>query len=340
MQRYGGFPTNVILTLVANVLKYMNHVTKDVEARHPISLLAPDADDILLGEWHWVSVGAVRTFPVAEYWYKHYVMMHNNNNANDQKEEEERRRSMQLHYRMCQKVLYNSTCTTTTTCTDSSRRSRNHRLLLRSHLSPCIRDFQELYPDAVIVGIVRDPVDVLRSFAGLSAAAVLAATGVDMLATAAKNETSTPITGAHGPTPHETRRFPQIMVDILSDMMERESKLYNNNDDDGKYYDDDDNKSPWHGRCHYVTFTDFQSNPLACLQRLYAQMDMQMTRPMELALQSSKNDTGDDYLRQFESYKTRHVYQNPTLAELEVDEAEFLNLASVKRYSQLLQCRR
>lgn len=197
--------------------------------------------------------------------------------------------------------------------------------------------------------IIRDPVHVLRSFAGLSATAVLAATDVDMLADAndddkdvhhqdkdskiqtddstASSSGLTTVTTAHC----ETKTFPQIMVDILSDMMERESKLYD--DDDGN--DDDDN--PWHGRCHYVTFSDFQSNPVACLQTLYTKMDNlhPMTRQMEVALQSK------DYLGQFESYKTRHAYQNPTLAAMKLDEnKDFLKLSSVERYTQLLERRR
>ena len=57
MQRY--CPT-IVISRLEDFLKYWNYVTVDVEARHPISLLTPDADDILLGEWHWVSVGAVR----------------------------------------------------------------------------------------------------------------------------------------------------------------------------------------------------------------------------------------------------------------------------------------
>merc|ERR1711920_398443 len=77
-------------------LKWINRVTPEVEARHPISLFAPDADDILLGEWHWVSVGAVRSFPVLQYWKKHYQMTNPST----------RQRSMELHRRMCQKLLY------------------------------------------------------------------------------------------------------------------------------------------------------------------------------------------------------------------------------------------
>lgn len=125
IRRY--FPTTVMIHL-EGFLKYMNHVTKQVEARHPISLFSPDADDILLGEWHWVSVGAVRTFPVKEYWQKHYQMMSNNDH-------QERRRSLQLHYRMCQKVLYNNSTTTTATTVkgnnnDHARGDHPRRLLL------------------------------------------------------------------------------------------------------------------------------------------------------------------------------------------------------------------
>ena len=133
-------------------LKYVNGVTKEVESRHPIGLFEPDADDILLGEFHWVSVGCLRTFPIPydNYWYNQYKM----NNV------KEKQRSLTLHQYMCQKILY--------TRGSGSSGSDSKRLLLRSHLSPCINEFQELYPDATIVGIVRNPIDVLRSFFGLS----------------------------------------------------------------------------------------------------------------------------------------------------------------------------
>ncbi|CAB9516421.1 expressed unknown protein [Seminavis robusta] len=263
-----------------SLLKWINRVTPQVEARHPISLFAPDADDILLGERHWVSVGAVRTFPVAEYWKKHYQM--------DAHSSRERDRSMQLHRRMCQKVLYN--------------RPGPRRLLLRSHLSPCVGDFQRLYPDAVAVGILRNPVDVLQSFAGLSTEAVLAATGVNMLAPAAK----------------DSIWWPSLFRALLADMMDRESALYGGDDDHA-----------WKGRCHYVTFSEFKANPQGALGTLYGKMELSMTPELEDALQNG--------LKRHETYKTRHTYKNPTLDQMMIDEKRFLNLPGVKRYAELLE---
>jgi len=260
-------------------LKWINGVTPAVEARHPIQLLAPDADDILLGEWHWISVGAVRTFPVADKWLQCYQM--------DTHTPTQRQRSLQLHQRMCQKILYH-------------RGNNNTRLLLRSHLSPCIPDFQQMYPDATVVGILRDPVDALQSFAGLSRAAIEAATGVDVLA-------------------KKDSPWPSLFVHILSDMMSRESLLY------GK---SKDNKSPWTGRCHYVTFSDFKNDPVQALENPFLQTKSPMTMQLKSAVEKG--------LKHHETYKVRHSYNNPTLEEMNIERNDFLQLPGVIRYGKLL----
>lgn len=263
-------------------LKRLNGVTQEVDSRHPVHLLVPDADDILIGEWHWLSVGSLRTFPVSEHWKKHYQMINT----------QERTRSLTLHQRVCQKILYN--------------RGPHKRLLLRSHLSPCVADFQRLYPLAIFVGIVRDPVAVLESFAGLSSSILQASMGVDLLA---KKDDNTP-------TP-----WPQMFVEILSNMMGREAELYSSAIVDHSV------KSC----CCYVTFDEFRKDPIASLQEIYTKAGLRFT------LQTRKALWG--YQLQHESYKKRHVYHNPTLQDMEIDETRFRNLPSVWLYAQLLKKR-
>lgn len=267
-------------------LKWVNRVTPEVEARHPISLFAPDADDILLGEWHWTSVGAIRTFPVPSHWKKHYQIIMTST--------VQRKRSLLLHRRMCQKVIY--------------QRRHFHpsttRLLLRSHLSPCLQDFQEMYPDATFLGILRDPEDILRSFAGLSKAAVRASTGIDIF----QKDTTT----------QANLSWSTVAVDILADMMYREAELYHS--------------SGWNKQCHYVRFSDFKRDPGQCLDELYGKASLPMSPQMKLAIQRG--------LGHHETYKTRHAYQNPTLQELGVNRDEFRNLPGVKRYTILLEQQR
>ena len=265
-------------------LKWINGVTPVVEARHPVSLLAPDADDILVGEWHWIGVGAARTAPLAEFWQKHSKI--------DALQRAGVARSLELHQRMCQKVLHNHRNS------DGSFR----RLLLRSHLSSCISDFQRLYPDATLVGILREPVEVLQSFAGLTQEVILATSGIDLLAE-----------GASSP-------WPQLFVNILDDMMATESALYCKKVGD--------KKTAWDGNCHYVTFPAFRSNPGQALQRLFAKIELPMTAQMERAIEQG--------LRDHETYKPRHTYKNPTLEEMGISVDEFLKLSGVKAYKSLL----
>jgi hypothetical protein len=45
-----------------SLFEHLSGITQGIDARHPVQLLAPDADDILIGEWHWTLVGSLRTF--------------------------------------------------------------------------------------------------------------------------------------------------------------------------------------------------------------------------------------------------------------------------------------
>jgi hypothetical protein len=268
-------------------LKWINRVTPEVEARHPISLFAPDADDILLGEWHWSSVGAVRTFPVFLYWKRHYQMTSN----------AQRQRSLELHKRMCQKVLYSRG-------SPKAGSFQRKRLLLRSHLSPFLREFEDLYPDATFVGIMRDPLDILRSFAGLSNAAVYASTGVDIFKRANAD-------GSNQNTP-----WSAVIVQILADMMRREAYLY------------DTGGGIRNKNSHHVKFRDFKQDSLACLESLYKKASLSMTTQMKEAIGRG--------LEHHETYKTRHSYRNPTLQDLGIDKDAFLQLSGVRHYCTVL----
>eukprot|EP00523_Entomoneis_sp_CCMP467_P006544 CAMPEP_0168729908 /NCGR_PEP_ID=MMETSP0724-20121128/6456_1 /TAXON_ID=265536 /ORGANISM="Amphiprora sp., Strain CCMP467" /LENGTH=227 /DNA_ID=CAMNT_0008776827 /DNA_START=116 /DNA_END=797 /DNA_ORIENTATION=- len=57
------------LHTVEQFLKRCHNITEEVDARHPVQLLGADADDILLENG---TTGSVRTFPVPEYYLKHY----------------------------------------------------------------------------------------------------------------------------------------------------------------------------------------------------------------------------------------------------------------------------
>lgn len=281
---HSAFPSSI--RNVEAFLKWINRVTPQVEARHPVSLFAPDADDILVSEWHWSSVGAVRTFPLVSHWKKHYQMSSTR----------QRRRSLLLHRRMCQKIMYQRG----NMPSSNSQQFQHKRLLLRSHLSPCLDDFQNLFPDATYLSILRDPEDILRSFAGLSKTAVRASTGVDIFqrATTASSNTNP--------------SWSTVAVDILADMMQREADLCHSNK-----------------QSHYVTFGDFQSDPARCLETLYEKANLIMSPQMKVAIQGG--------LGHHETYKTRHVYQNPSLEELGIDRDVFRELPGVKRYTTLLE---
>ena len=278
-------------------LKSVNGVTSEVEARHPIGLFAPDADDILLGEWHWVSVGSIRTFPVSKYWKKHYLMSNPHT----------RRRSLELHKIMCQKILYSR----------GGGGPQHKRLLLRSHLSPCMDEFKQLYPDAIIVGIVRNPAEVLPSFAGLSNAAVEAATGLNMLGEddqCRRRLAKHLLCGKERVITHPLL-WSKCFVEILSDMMGNETKAANAGVD--------------HSSKNYVLFQEFKSDPVKSIEALYEQaIGVTMTSTYKMAIQNQVSD--------HESYKQRHSYSNPTFNEMQIDEQQFLKIPTVQQYQELL----
>jgi hypothetical protein len=266
------------LARIELVLKWISGVTPAVEARHPVGLFLPDAE-----VWHWVGIGAMRTFPVAKYWYKHYAFC-----------DIDRSRSMRFHQTLCKKSMYN-------------QGHGNKRLLLRSHLSHCFEDFQLLYPDAIYAGIIRDPVAVLRSMAGLSICIAKHTSGVNLLAS--------PTIDTELLDRSKGTAWAGLFVAVLSDMMGREAEVYGKSSQNLK-------------RSSYVKFPHFKDNPLIELGKLYTDIGIPMTVQFEWAIQQG--------LRHHETYKIRQRYENPSLEDLNVDVAEYLNLPSVRRYSCLL----
>ena len=352
---------------VETFLKYVNGVTQDVEARHPVGLFLPDADDILLGEYHWTSVGSIRTCPIPydNYWYNQYKMQ----------DRSSMKRSLLFHQRVCQKILYNrGTSYNSSDChmTDQTQQQSNRkkRLLLRSHLSPCIDEFQTMYPDATIVGIVRDPIDILRSFSGLSKSVIYAASNglVDMVpemttaedavtreqlnflhikkqttsdtmfltATSSSSSDSSSSVATSSfvgrDEDDDTYRNPwsQLFVKILNDMMHNEAKLYIESDDNDDESSDIHSINNWKGRCHYVTFPDFKSDPLEAMRTVYEQIDDENFTMTEQFQNAIRNDLMDH-----ETYKQRHAYRNPTLESMGIAKEDYLNLPGVKLYSKL-----
>lgn len=321
----------LVLAKVEQVLKYLNGVTSEVEARHPVSLFSPEADDVLLGEWHWVSVGSVRTFPVLENWWNNYDF--------SSFHMEERRRIMNFHSRICKKVLY----LRSRSRSDLSGSDGDLRLLLRSHLSTCIDDFIEMYPDAIFVGILRDPIDVLRSFAGLSNAVVQGATGVQMLPQIMSGEgmedtcmnkvksrdENIPLQKKRHLNKFEMKTWPEGMQLILEDMMGREANLFNTCGSEFKNKTGVEVKggisSGW------IHFSSFKDDPVAAIQNLYATVGMQMSAEFKANLMQ------DAHIQEHTKYKAKHVYSNPTLEKMGVNEEQFLALPGVKLYKGLFE---
>ncbi len=144
----------------------------------------------------------------------------------------ERRRILSFHSLVCKKVLYLRGCV--------GEGARNRRLLLRSHLSCCIDDFKEIYPDASFVGILRDPVDVFRSFAGPTDAVIHSAMGVRFLCDQRQQEDDDGSIKERNVdysnvSSEETqildsstniKSWPDAMQMIMNDMMGREFSLY------------------------------------------------------------------------------------------------------------------
>ena len=169
-----------------------------------------------------------------------------------------------------------------------------------------------------MVGILRNPVDVLRSFAGLSRVAVEAATGVDMLSADTTTTSGSP-----------TSPWPPLFVKILCDIMVRESLLYGGDSNAGTGSIPKSEKSPWAGRCHYIAFSEFKKDPVQALEPLFAKIQLTMTQQMKDAVKTG--------LGHHETYKTRHSYQNPTFQDMGIDQDAFLQLPGVIRYTGLLK---
>ena len=301
------------MTRVEGLLKYVFHITPEVDARHPVQLFGPDADDILLGEWHWVSTGSIRTFPVPEFYLQHYQM----NNAT------QRRRSLRLHQRLCQKIVYGR---------GTSSKHTTKRLLLRSHMSPCIADLQQLYPTATFVGIVRNPTDVLPSFAGLCHAVLQASTGVDIFSKTNSN------------------RWTPVLTTLLADLMRREADLYSSNissktltknppentDKPDESHQPPPVSSPptssssststHRCRAFCVSFDYFKGHVLECVHDIYQQLELPVVPAFRRALEHQK--------AYHDSYKERHIYRNPHVVnDLHVDIGEWKQ--QVQAYAQL-----
>jgi hypothetical protein len=79
-----------------------------------------------------------------------------------------------------------------------------------------------------------------------------------------------------------TSPWPQLMVQIVSNMMGREAELYGGNSDNND--DDAETIGTWHDRCHYAIFDNFKRYPVASVKQLYQQMHIPMTNNMEVAL--------------------------------------------------------
>ena len=94
------------------------------------------------------------------------------------------------------------------------------------------------------------------------------------------------------------------------------------------------NNNPWKGRCHFVKFPNFKSNPLEALLGIYKQLDDGNSFPMTKQMEDSINI---HYVHEHVIYKQRHDYTNPTLEEMNIKLEEFMNLPGVKLYSTLLE---
>lgn len=259
-------------------IKRLKGLTEEVEALHPFHLMTPDGDEILIGEWHWLTPVSHRTFPVAQYGMKNYHMI----------DSACRMRSLTLHQRMCQKILYN--------------RGPQKRLLIKSHLFPCVAEFEELYPDAVFVGTVRDPVAVLRSTAGMIAGTLNCTYGMNVLAVK-KGISQSP--------------FAKYFVELVSDMMGCTADIYKSNPS-GK-------TGP---RKFFIHFETFKSDPTSVLKDVYGKVGLNMTTQMEMKLNDSQS--------KHQTYKLRHVYKNPEMWELGISDVDFRCLPSVSRYERLM----
>jgi len=279
-----------------NFLKWINGVTPEVDLRHPVGLFEGESDDILFGVWHWVSGDAVRAFPVKKFFWKYYEM--------STFRKEDRQRTLRLHQTICQKVLYRANVM-------QGSGTEPTRLLLRSHFTQCIEDVQVQYPDATLVGIFRNPPDVVRSFAGLLVE--LGVAGMDKVSL--KNQQ---MEGGK-----ENKTWAQLYSDLLADLMTLESQLHDTSLEKQR-------KQIWKNT-NYVAFPKFKSDPVKTLTELYKATGIGMTEQFKAAIETS--------LASHQGYKGRHEYKNPTFEDLGLDEGAFKKRQGVQRYSKLMEAK-
>lgn len=289
---HNRFP-QVILKL-ENFLKRINGVTPEVDLRHPVGLLKGESDDILFGVWHWVSGDACRTFPVRKFFWKYYEM--------GTFRKEDRLRTLRFHQKVCQKVLYRANVL------DKINGAPPKRLLLRSHFTQCIDDVQGQYPDATLIGIFRDPVDVVRSFAGLLVELKVA--GMDEISL--KNQQQ---------AVKEEKTWAELYADLLADLMSREGQLHEPSTSQ---------KQIWMNT-GYVAFPKYKADPVKALEELYDATGMGTTEQFREAIKAS--------LAGHQGYKIRHEYKNPTFEDLGLDKDEFMRRPGVQRYTKLLEAK-
>ena len=324
-----SFPNTI--QRVEHVLKLLNGVTKEVEQRHPVSLFYPDADDVLIGEWQWSAVGSVRTFPSLKHWYAHYDF------ASFTKKE--RKHILDFHALVCKKVLYHRG--------DLNEKRRGNaasakRLLIRSHLSACFDDFQIMYPDASFIGIMRDPIEVLESFAGLSDIVVYNATGYKMLdhqSTATKSQYITNINGSQHDHRFETLSWSNAFVAILSDMMGREARLHcilrkgRNQSKPSTNTMTTSMTSPSISlKSGIISFQQFKSNPFDAIKILYQSIGI-----IDMDVDYVKTFLDKEVQTHHFAYKKKHDYLNPSIKELGIDEDSFLERKGVRDYHELMK---
>ena len=327
------------LQSIEGILKKLNGVTKEVEQRHPVSLFHPEADDVLIGEWHWSAVGSLRTFPSLNHWYDHYDF--------SSFCEEERARILEFHSLVCKKVFYHR---------GGKQGEKSKRLLIRSHLSAFFDDFKTMYPDASFIGIMRDPKQVLESFAGLSDTIIYHATGYKMLPFFHDKSTTSSKAHLHvkqyessgselkakrkvndnnrtsgrfqqnNPYRKETSSWPNAFCAILSDMMGREARLHSVIR--SRSLSPDSSSSLKSG---VISFQNFKENPLRAVSELYQSIGI-MKMDQEFVSSVSKHVA----LNHHSEYKKRHNYLNPSLHELGIEENDFNSLDGVSAYIDLM----
>jgi hypothetical protein len=97
------------------------------------------------------------------------------------------------------------------------------------------------------VSIVRDPVDALESFAGLSTSVIRSSMNVDLLNSLAEENDDSLL------------RWPDLFVKVLSNMMGREADLHEMSSQKSEI-------------CCHITFERFKDDPVASLQEIYSRI--------------------------------------------------------------------